>query len=111
MSVVSIQVRGMTEGTLDNDIVVVKDSGGREVRFAFNISPKGTADADVVTTEVDQKMLADVAAAIVSKKGTVIRNNPAWEDVKTDDDGDGISDTDRYNWAQQGQLYELVMGS
>ena len=109
MAVISIKVRGLTPGTLERDIVVIEDSGNNLVRFGFNISPHGTPDSDVVITEVDQSILSKVTAAIVAKKGTVIRNNPNWEDVKTDSDGDGVSDTDRYNWAQEGQLYEIIM--
>ena len=108
MAIISIKVRGMTEGTLEKDIVVVKDSGGREVRVGFNISPFGTADADVVLTEIDQKILSDVSAAIIEKKGVVVRNNPDWEGVKTDTTGDGVNDTGLYNWVQKGQLYEIV---
>jgi len=108
MAVISIKVRALADGALDKDMVVVKDGSGRYVRFAFNVSPKGTADSDVVLTKVDQNLLTAVSTAIVGKQGTVIKNNPDWDDVKTDTDDDGVNDTGLYNWVQEGHLYEIV---
>ena len=109
MAIIDIKVRALAPGALDKDIVAVEDSGGNTVRFGFNISPAGTPDAAVVITKVDQNILPHVTAAIVEKRGTVIENNPDWDKVKTDTDGDGAADKSVYNWAQEGQLYEIVM--
>jgi len=110
MATVEVKVRALKKGyALENDIVVVPVEG-RDVRFAFNISAQGTADADVVTTKIDVKHQANFEAAVTAKVGVFILNNPAWDSVKTDADGDGVSDEDgtRYGWSKNEPLYEIV---
>ena len=112
---VKVKVRALTDSVLDWDFVVIGNRSNRMERFAFQISKKGTPDDAVIETEIDADKQADFEAAVTEKEGVVIKQNPEWEDVKTDDgaDGDttaddGINDGDRYNWATYGKLYEIV---
>jgi len=110
MATTAVKIRGLVPGTLDNDIVVILNRESRMERFGFAISPFGTDDAAVVETLVDDSKLADFSAAVIAKEGVTIVNNPAWEDVKTDTNDDGVSDSDgtRYGWGTNGPLYEIV---
>jgi hypothetical protein len=115
MATVKVKVRALNKGALDRDIVVIKNRGNGMERFAFEVSPLGTVDADVKETEVDAIHEVDFKAAIAAKRGVTIENNPKWEDVKTDSgaDGDttaddGINDGTRYGWSKEGVLYEIV---
>ena len=114
MATEKIKVRALVEGTLEVDMVILENRGRME-RFAFYISPKGTVDAAVVETEIASSKKDAFVAAIAAREGTTIQNNPAWEDVKTDDGTEGDATADdgknegtRYNWATAGLLYEIV---
>jgi len=117
MATVKIKVRSLVKGAiLDRDFVLV-EMEGRDKRFAFKISPLGTADANVLETEIDDKYKTGFEAAIAAKREVVIQQNPKWDDVKTDDGaaGDGTADDGknegtRYNWAHDinDPIYEVV---
>ena len=108
MAVVDVKVRSLTDTQLEFDFVVLT-IGGIEKRHAFQFSPKGTADADVFVTKIADNLQAEFEAQVAGKIGLVIKQNPNWEDVKTDTDGDGVSnDESRYNWSSYGNLYEIV---
>lgn len=102
-----VRVRSLTDTILEYDMVVL-DSNGTNVRYPFKFSPKGTADADVVITEISDNLSSEFSAKVVAKTGTVRPNNPKWDDVKTDTDGDGANDTGGYGWEQSGALYEII---
>jgi len=113
MATTKIKVRALVDGALDRDCVVV-DVESVGTRFFFEVSPKGTAFANIKETEIDNNYVDAVKAAIVAKVGLTIQNNPAWADVNTDDGtngdntaGDGINEGTRYNWATNGKLYEI----
>jgi len=115
MATTKIKVRALTKSSLDQDFVVLTNRANRMERFVFLVSPMGTVDAAVVETEIDDLHLDDFKKAIETKEGVTIQNNPAREDVKTDDgtDGDataddGINEGTRYNWAEEGLLYEVL---
>jgi len=115
MATVKVKVRALNKGALDRDIVVIKNRGNGMERFAFEVSPLGTADADVKETEVDALHEVDFKAAIAAKRGVTIENNPKWADVTTDSgaDGDttaddGINDGTRYGWSKEGGSYEVL---
>ena len=114
MATSKIKVRALNKGQLDRDFVNVLIEN-RDKQFGFVISPKGTVDAAVLETEVDDKIKALVVAAIKAKVGVTIEQNPAYEDVKTDDGAagdkkadDGINEGTRRNWVENGTLYEIV---
>ena len=113
MATVKVKVRALTKASLENDLVVIPNRENRMERFGFQVSPLGTADGVVIETSVDSVREADFKAAVIAKTGAVYQNNPAWADVKTDADDDGISDEDgtRYGWAKNAKLYEIVGGA
>jgi len=114
---VKVKVRSLVKGAiLDVDFVLVELSG-RDKRVVFSVSPLGTADANVLETEIEAKYEKEFKEAIVAKRGVVIQQNPKWDDVKTDDGaaGDGTADDGknegtRYNWAHNinDPIYETV---
>ena len=81
--------------------------GDKGQPFCFEYSPKGTLIADQIITEIGDIDSTELLALINAKEGVVRQNNPAWGDVKTDADDDGVSDEDgtRYGWSQEGLLY------
>jgi len=113
----NIAVVSLTDSILEVDTIVWGDRGQP---FGFNVNPKGTkaTDSHLVLTEVTgltDDEIKRIQELIVLREGVTIKNNPNWEDVKTDDgkDGDktaddGINEGTRYNWAKDGILYELV---
>jgi len=115
MATSKIKVRALTNTSLDQDFVVLKNRANMMERFVFLVSPKGTVDGSVVETEIDDLHTDAFKLAIAAKEGVTIQNNPAWEDVKTDDGtagdttaDDGVNEGTRYNWAEEGKLYEIV---
>lgn len=102
-----VRVRSITDTTLEYDMVAIENRGRIE-RYPFKFSPKDTVDESVVETEVDEARVEDFIAAVTTKVGVVIPQNPLWDDVKTDTDDDGVNDTGEYNWATYGLLYEIV---
>ena len=108
MATSKIKVRARTKSSLDQDFVVIPNRANMMERFVFLVSPLGTVDAAVVETEIDDLHKDAFTKAIAAKEGVTVQNNPAWEDVKTDTDGDGANDTGKYGWAKDGLLYEIV---
>jgi hypothetical protein len=111
-----VKVRGLVPGTKDVDVVVVEVEG-QDLRFSFNVSPVGTPDAAVVTTEVPDEHQAAFEAAVVARRDVVIQQNPNWDDVNTDsagngdsNPGDGINDGTKQNWTNDpsAPIYEIV---
>ena len=117
MATVKIKVRSLVKGAiLDKDFILLEVEG-RDLRFAFTVSPLGTADANVIETEVDKKYEAAFKKAVAAKREVVIQQNPKWDDVKTDDgtkgdatSGDGKNEGTRYNWVHNinDAVYEIV---
>ena len=107
-----IKVRATTDEYLSNDIVPLPTYAGYNgEHFGFKVSPKGTADADVVETQtgnIDRDMLK---AEIEAMRRVTIQNNPKWDDVKTDTNDDGVSDSEpRANWAEYpDSIYEVLL--
>ena len=85
--------------------------GDRGQPFCFQVSKNGTAVSDQVITETGDIDGALLKTLIEQEVGVVRKNNPKWEDVKTDADDDGVSDEDgtRYGWEQEGQLYTVTV--
>ncbi len=113
MATTKVKIRALVDGALDRDFILVEVEG-RDIRYPFEVSAKGTAFANVVETEVDDKNLVAFKAAVIAKEGVTILNNPAWADVNTDDGtndddtaGDGVNDGTKRNWATNGKLYEI----
>jgi len=119
---VDIGIRALNKGGVDYDFVVVEVEG-RDLRFAFQVSPKGTVDAAVVKTTIPKAHEAGFKKAVEAKREVVVEQNPKWDDVKTDDGkdgdttaGDGKNDNDnirnggRYNWVNDvmAPVYEIV---
>ena len=95
--------------------------------FCFQVSKEGTVLADQVVTEIGNYDSDAILKLINTKVGVVRENNPAWEDVKTDDGGtlaanfdpltaddtvedDGVNDSDnRYGWCREGLLYTATL--
>ncbi len=78
--------------------------GDRGQPFVFNVAAFGETPAETPVGKID----GDELVKLINKvEAVVIQNNPAWDDVKTDTDGDGVSDSDgtRYGWATDGQRY------
>ena len=116
MATSMVKIRALTDqGTqMEYDMVVIENRQRAE-RYPFKFSPLGTADADVYATEIDDNLVAEFSAAVIAKVGVTIRQNPEHADVSTDDGtdgdltpGDGINEGTRYNWAEYGNLYEIV---
>jgi len=113
---VKVKVRSLNKGGVDRDFVLVEVEG-RDLRFAFEVSPKGTVDAAVVETTIPAQHEKAFKAAVEAKREVVIEQNPKWDDVKTDDgtDGDKTADDGKnegteYNWANDVMkpVYEIV---
>ena len=81
--------------------------GDRGQPFCFEVSPYGTVAGAQKITETGDIDADELVALINARVGVVRKNNPNWEDVKTDSDGDGASNEDgtRYGWEGEGQLY------
>ena len=85
--------------------------GDRGQPFAFQVSPFGTSVADQVITEtgdIDKDLLGE----LIEQEVVVMRkNNPKHADVKTDANGNGVSDEDgtRYGWESEGQRYGVTV--
>ena len=104
-----VKVRALQDTCLEYDIAVIANTGGDLMRFPFKFSPKGIADASVVENEVDDKLQAAFEAEVAAMEGYTIKQNPDWDDVKTDTDGDGVSNKEPVsNWRETGKLYEIV---
>ena len=131
-----IKVLAKTDTVLGHDFVVLKNRSGRMERFAITVNPKGTAAADQVTTKIDGRFLiaptspanakSEFKLALEAKVGVTIKQNPDWDDVKTDTDADGVVDRAldldgdgvadpadagkfAYNWATYGALYSFTI--
>jgi len=112
-----IIVVSLTESILEKDTIVWGDKGQP---FGINVNPKDSkkTDSHIVVTDVtglSDEQIQVIMDLVVVKEGTVIQNNPNWEDVKTDDGAagdktadDGMNEGTRYNWASEGKLYKLV---
>ena len=112
-----IIVVSLTDSILEKDTIVWGDRGQP---FGINVNPNGTkkTDSHVVLSDVTgmtDEQIQVIADLVRVKEGTVIKNNPNYEDVKTDDGkagdkkaDDGINEGTRYNWVSEGALYELV---
>ncbi len=85
--------------------------GDRGQPFMFDVSPYGTAIANQAVTETGKIDAAGLVALINQIEAVVIQNNPKYDDVKTDTDGDGASDSDgtRYGWATEGLRYTATV--
>ncbi len=81
--------------------------GDRGQPFAFQVSKPGTLVGNQVITETGNIDADELKELIDRRVGVVRKNNPDHVDVKTDADGDGVSDEDgtRYGWEAEGQLY------
>ena len=107
-----IKVRATTDAYLTADKVALPaTSEYRGKHFGFYVSPKGTADADVVETETGDIDTAMLKEEIEAMRRVTIENNPPYDDVKTDTDGDGISDSEpRENWVENpDSIYEVII--
>ena len=107
-----IKVRALTDGGLSVDRVVINRLGNN---FSFNVSPKGTDSAAVETTSIGGLDAAYLVSQIRAKVGMTIDQNPVHSDVYTDDGAngddtadDGVNDGTRYNWLNNGLLYEVI---
>lgn len=107
MATFTISVIALTDESKANDVFVYDGD-----RYGFSIGAKG--GAAVENTFVSNTGLTDaIALALIeAKMGITIQNNPAYADVYTDDGtngdttaDDGINDGTRYNWVENGQLY------
>ena len=85
--------------------------GDRGQPFCFQVSPFGTDVADQVITEIGDIDGAELKELIEQLERVIRKNNPKHADVKTDADGDGVSDEDgtRYGWEAEGQLYTCTV--
>ena len=127
MATVKIKVRALTKAALDRDFVILKQNDTYKQYF-FEVSPFGTDIGNVIETIIPAAREADFKAAIEAKEGITIQQNPKWDDVKTDTDGDGVADkgqdvdndgatdTDQdgnniiaNNWVKNSNLYEIVV--
>ncbi len=99
-----IRVVALTDASPEVDKVVYNQDGKI---FAFYVSPKGTIEANAIITPTGNIGLTDLTARIKLMQGIRIVPNPAWDDVKTDTDDDGINDTGDYNWVENGLLYTV----
>lgn len=105
-----VKIRALQDSCLEHDIAVIANTGGVLTRFPFRFSPKGTADASVVETEIADALQTAFEEEVAAMEGYVIKQNPNWDDVKTDTDGDGVSDKEPLaNWATTGKLYEIIV--
>ena len=119
---VEIGVRALNKGGVDWDMVVLQVED-KDLRFSFQISPKGTVDAAVIKTTIPKAYEDAFKKAVEAKREVVIQQNPAWDDVKTDDgkdgdktaddgknDNDSIRNGGRYNWVNDVMqpVYEIV---
>jgi len=119
---VKVKIRALNKGGVDHDFVLVEVEG-RDIRYAFDISPKGTVDAAVLETVIPAKHEKAFKAAVEAKREVVIEQNPKWDDVKTDDGAkgdktadDGKNDNDdpmnggAYGWVNDvyKPVYEIV---
>ena len=111
MATFTISVIALTDESKENDIFVFDGD-----RYGFKVGPKG--GSAVNNTFVSSTGLTDaIALALIeSKQGITIQNNPAWADVNTDDGAngdsvadDGINDGTRYNWVENGTLYNATI--
>ena len=85
--------------------------GDRGQPFAFQVSKPGTSVADQVITEIGDIDGANLQELIEQEVVVMRKNNPKHADVKTDADGDGMSDEDgtRYGWESEGQRYKVTL--
>ena len=104
---VGIKVRSNFEGTLAVDTVVIS-IGGTPTRMRFTVNPVGTPSADCVATLVPGYAAAEFTKNVEALNRLTIKNNPKYDDVKSDTDGDGVNDTGLDNWAKQGLTYVIV---
>ena len=107
----TIKVRANTDEYLENDFVPLPTYAGYNgEHFGFQVSKKGTPESECIETQtgnIDRDMLKKEIEDMVR---VTIQNNPKWEDVKTDTDGDGVSDSEpRANWAEYRGLYEVII--
>ncbi len=102
-----IKVVSNFEGNiLEWDNVVWGDNGQL---FCFPVDTYGTDIADQALVEVGNMDAAALKVLIDARIGVVRQNNPDWDDVKTDTDGDGLANSDNYGWSQEGQLYTCTV--
>lgn len=107
MATFTISVIALTDDAKTKDVFIYEG-----VQYGFNVGPKGGAAVNNTFVSNTGLTSAIALALIEAKQGLTVQKNPAYADVKTDDGtngdttaDDGVNQGTRYNWIENGTLY------